>query len=88
MRSTRAGELLFLPANTAAGDLSRLLAEWRDAGGDVARPLPVPDPHWKNRNKTGACSRGRSSRRRRRTRRRVIIRSDVSGVVDDAAVSW
>ena len=24
---------VFLPANTAAGDLSRLLAEWRDAGG-------------------------------------------------------
>ena len=77
----------FLPANTAAGDLARLLAEWRDAGGVTLHVLcQFPDPHWKNRNKNRRMlTRAFFATAAAHATGAVIIRSDVAGVVDDAA---
>ena len=78
---------VFLPANTAAGDLARLLADWRDAGGTTLHVLcQFPDPHWKNRNRNRRMlTRAFFATAAAHATGAVVIRSDVLGVVDDAA---
>ena len=77
----------FLAANTAAGDLARLLAEWRGAGGVTLHVLcQFPDPHWKRRNRNRRMlTRAFFATAAAHATGTVVIRSDVSGVVDDAA---
>ncbi len=77
----------FLAANTAAGDLARLLADWRDAGGTTLHVLcQFPDPHWKRRNRNRrVLTRAFFATAAAHASGRVVIRSDVLGVVDDAA---
>lgn len=77
----------FLAANTAAGDLAALLAAWRDVGGRTLHVLcQFPDPHWKNKNRNRRMlTRAFFATAAAHVSGRVVVRSDVAGVVQDAA---